>query len=212
MINSYQIILDGQEAGPYTQRELMDMEIDADTLVLSPLAKDWQYAVDLPEFRGYFESIGIYAPTQANMAGFWWRLVAYIIDYIIQIILLLVLFTIIAVIVVAAGGTINIDILTSTKMNDRLLTNLIGAAFNILYHSICESTRLRGSFGKLALRISVVDANGQKLRFTQAFSRNLGKMGSSLVFGIGFLSVLWNDHRQAWHDQWSKSYVIRREV
>jgi hypothetical protein len=49
-------------------------------MVLSPKADDWQRASDLPEFFEYFEAKGVYFPTEDNLATFWWRLLAYLID------------------------------------------------------------------------------------------------------------------------------------
>lgn len=213
MINTYYLLIDGEKTGPYTQYELIDMGIDASTFVLSPLAgeDEWQHASDLPEFRAYFESIGVYVPSAENMAGFWWRLLAYVLDYIILAVFIFLLTMVVVTILITTGvmsATFDFD---REDTETKLITNLIGIVCNIFYHSVCEATRLRGSLGKLALKLSVVDINGNNLTFRQALSRNIGKVASAFALGIGFLSVLWDPNKQAWHDQWAKTYVIRRQ-
>ncbi|MDB5129024.1 DUF4339 domain-containing protein, partial [Mucilaginibacter sp.] len=80
MTDSYFVFKNNQEEGPFTLEEVMETGLDVDTMVLSPLADDWQRASDLPEFFEYFETKGIYFPTEDNLATFWWRLLAYLID------------------------------------------------------------------------------------------------------------------------------------
>jgi hypothetical protein len=83
MLNTYYLIEDGQQTGPFSHHELMDRGITAEELVLSPITNQWESAAAMFEFADYFESQGIYYPTRALVANFWWRLLAYIIDYII---------------------------------------------------------------------------------------------------------------------------------
>lgn len=206
MINSYYLLINNEKTGPYTQYELMDMDLDVNTLILSPLADDWQEMSDLPEFAYYFENRGIYLPRKANLASFWWRLLAYIIDYIMIIIGAMILGVIYFTIKAFAGGTVTAE---DNAANEGIY-NILGVALMIIYHSVCEATTLRGGIGKVACKLSVVDVDGNRLTFGKAFSRNAGKLLSSLVLGIGFLRILWDDHNQAWHDSIAKTYVIRR--
>lgn len=90
MINAYYVKTDGEQEGPFTHIELMEKGIKPNTLVLSPLLPEWQYAIMLPELKTYFESEGIYYPTRQSTATFWWRLLAYAIDYALYMMLALV--------------------------------------------------------------------------------------------------------------------------
>jgi uncharacterized RDD family membrane protein YckC len=78
------------------------------------------------------------------------------------------------------------------------------------YHATFESSRLQGSIGKIVCKLKVVNAAGERIPFGTALGRNFGKILSSLVCGMGFLIVLWNDNRQAWHDQLAKTFIIRK--
>ena len=54
MNSDYYILEDGEQKGPFTFDELIEMEPDLHTRVLSPNADGWQDACDLPELYDYF--------------------------------------------------------------------------------------------------------------------------------------------------------------
>jgi uncharacterized RDD family membrane protein YckC len=205
MINEYYILKHGQQDGPYTHTQLMDMNIDADDFLLSPLAEGLQHAGDLPEFQEYFVAKGIYLPDERNVANFWWRLLAYIIDYV----LLFVVTTVGTVLILLIKKMLfhNIDYETE---DSRYLTTLISVLVWISYNAVFEATKLQASIGKIVCKMIVVDAHGQRLDFSKALARNFGKILSSLLCGVGFLTVLWSPMHQAWHDQMAKTYVIKK--
>lgn len=206
MINEYYIFRDNEKHGPYSHTELMDMEVDATELVLSPLATDWQEAFELPEFDEYFKSIGIYVPTADNVANFGWRLLAYVIDYIIIIVAVMVIGALIAVIERLVTG----NVFDAESKSIDLLFRLIGIVVLIFYNATFEATKMEGSIGKFICRLVVVDLKGQRLSFSQALQRNVSKIVSSLVCGVGFLVCLWNPMKQCWHDQIAKTFIVRK--
>ena len=207
MADGYYISKNEEEQGPFTQEEVMQMHLDADTMVLSPLAEDWERASDLPEFFHYFEARGFYFPTEDNLASFWVRLLAYFIDYIITSIALsfFIPASILPIYLRLLNNTYTIDDL-SIYCQFLLVTFIITA----IYNAVCEASTMQGSIGKRVCGIVVVDADGRKLSFLKAFFRNLGKFVSGMVFGIGYLAIFWDDHRQAWHDKFAKTYVLVR--
>src|SRR5580693_2533682 len=113
MLNSYYIIEDGQQTGPFSHTELMERGLPPDALILSPIINDWQNAIDLPEFSRYFESLGVYPPTKTNTASFWWRLLAWVIDYIFFLILMVALATLSGFISAFTTISVNYDFLDS---------------------------------------------------------------------------------------------------
>lgn len=205
MEENYYITRDKTEEGPFTLKELMQADIDADTLILSPNAADWQRASDLPELFHYFEARGYYFPTEDNLAGFGWRLLAYIADSFIMSYPIAFLrpegFD--AIYKRALNGGATVDDL-GTMMQFNLLTFLVMA----MYHTICEFSPLQGSLGKKLFRLTVVDADGRRLSFFRALTRNIGKIVSGTALFIGYLWVLWDNRKQAWHDKWAKAYVL----
>jgi uncharacterized RDD family membrane protein YckC len=63
--------------------------------------------------------------------------------------------------------------------------------------------------GKLMLDCEIVNAkDGKPITFQQALLRYLGYFVSTLVFGLGFLWVLWDKRKQGWHDKIAGTVVI----
>jgi uncharacterized RDD family membrane protein YckC len=207
MEDNYYIAHDNTEEGPFTLEQLMQGDLDADTLVLAPNATDWQRASDLPELFHYFEAMGYYFPTEDNLAGFGWRLAAYVVDSFIMSYPIAFFkpenFNEIYQRALNGGATVT-DLDTMLKFN--LTTFLIMA----IYHAICEFSPLQGSLGKKFFRLTVVDADGRRLSFLKALTRNIGKIVSGTALFIGYLWVLWDSRKQAWHDKWAKAYVLVR--
>ncbi|QHS55550.1 RDD family protein [Mucilaginibacter sp. 14171R-50] len=207
MTEGYYISINDREEGPYTLEELLGMHLELDTMVLSPLGGDWQRASDLPELFDYFEAQGFYFPTEDNLAGFWWRLLAYVIDSVIVSNLLSLV-----------TGDITAPIYK--KMLDNTLTKedmplffqvtLMNFLVFAFYNAICEATPLQGSPGKKICRLVVVDTDGRRLSMGRALLRNLSKFLSQIVFLVGYLAILWDDHKQAWHDKIARTYVLVR--
>ena len=206
MINEYYLLYDGEKKGPYTHDELMSEELAPDTLVLSPIMTDWQRACKVAEFHTYFISRGIYVPGRANYAGFWWRLLAYIIDYVLLLIGV-VLFVSILVFLKDTGVIGSYQHL----LEDSVSFSLVNVLCFLVYHILFESIKTQGSIGKIICKLAVVDANGSRITFGQAAGRNFSKLLSSLLCGLGFLSALWDREQRTWHDHIAKAYVVRKK-
>jgi len=210
MSSDYYILEDGEQTGPFSFDELIDMVLEIHTRVLSPLADGWLDACDLPEFYPYFEAHGIYFPTGDNLASFWWRLLAYLIDTVILYFVTEFIFIILA----SKGITFNIktyDDLFKLPVNQILELQLISSLPLIIYNSVCEASSMKGSLGKRACRIVVVDVDGVGLTYPNALGRSIGKVFSIAIFYFGFLSIFWSEHRQALHDYLAKTYVVKRD-
>jgi len=214
MAYEYYILEGGEQRGPYTFNDLTQMDLDVHTRILSPLEETWQDACDLPEFYPYFEKRGIYLPTGDNLASFGWRLMAWVIDYVILSFINNFVFSGLA----AVGFTYKLptmDQLAKAPITDLMSAHdlftlmLIINLVMILYHAAWESSPLQGSLGKKLCRLVVVDLDGQRLTFVNAFLRNLGKIVSGSILGIGYLNIIWNEHKQAWHDIFAKTYVVK---
>jgi uncharacterized RDD family membrane protein YckC len=100
---------------------------------------------------------------------------------------------------------------TKLPMN-QLKLNLIGFSVSVIYNTLFEATPMRGSIGKKLCKMAVVDADGKGLSLGKAFIRNLSKFISGAALCIGYLNILWDEHRQGWHDQIARTYVIRQEA
>jgi uncharacterized RDD family membrane protein YckC len=66
--------------------------------------------------------------------------------------------------------------------------------------------------GKRALRMYVVKEDGRRAGFGTMLLREwIGKWISGLVFGLGYLWILLDKDRQAWHDKLASTYVVERQ-
>jgi uncharacterized RDD family membrane protein YckC len=207
-MTNYFILEDGEQTGPFTFDELMDMGLDIHTRVLTSSADGWQDACDMPEFFEYFEAQGIYFPTLDNLASFWWRLLAFLIDYVILSFILQLIFFILA----SNGITFNLkslDDLLKLSVSKLLILQLISSGTLIIYNAAGEASAMKGSLGKRVCRMVVVDADGVGLTFLNALARSFGKVLSLIFWGLGFLSIFFTEHRQALHDILAKTYVVK---
>jgi uncharacterized RDD family membrane protein YckC len=133
-------------------------------------------------------------------AGFWIRVVAYLIDGVLLYIVMFLLMTIFGIgmftdpmnIDYGALGTIYaISILTS-----------------IGYFAGMESSAKQATLGKMAVGIKVGNENGEKISFMNAVGRLLGKIVSALILYIGFMMAGWDAKKQALHDKMAGTYVF----
>ena len=203
MLQVYYILQKGERTGPFTFDELMETGVDVHTRILSPLAENWEDACDLPEFSGYFQSKNYYFPTEANLATFGWRLLAYLVDFIILVMLMVVAINIFT----AFGVTFNIN-----KYADVVKLQLLFFAVLVLYNASCEALPLMGSPGKKACGLVVVDVDGRRISFLNAMVRSAGKAMSIFLMYTGFFSILFTEYKQALHDLLAKTYVIRKGI
>lgn len=141
-------------------------------------------------------------------ASFGKRVVAYIIDSIIV--------GLIAGIPI--GCLIGITTAFAMEMSEEvyiiaiIAVSLIGVLWaviaSVLYFAIMWS-RTGQTLGKKWLGIKVVTAEWIPPSFWRAAGRAIIGYGlSDLVFGLGFLWMLWDDYQQCWHDKLFSTYVI----
>jgi uncharacterized RDD family membrane protein YckC len=85
------------------------------------------------------------------------------------------------------------------------LTSLLGTGF--LYFTFFYSFG-GASIGKHLMGLRVVRADGRPLRPARAALRTLAYVVSMLLFYAGFLNVLVDDRRRAWHDILNGTVVV----
>ena len=137
------------------------------------------------------------AVTMAEMqpAGFWLRVVAFIVDDA----LLLLLGVAMMAGAASAGGEEMLG-----------LIYWLWVLVTFLYWPVLESTARRATVGKGLLGLVVADVDGGRLSFVRSLLRNLAKIISSIPFGIGFLLAAFTSRKQALHDLITKAVVLRQ--
>ncbi|MDB5115521.1 MAG: hypothetical protein JWQ79_1013 [Mucilaginibacter sp.] len=204
MNKEYYILEGDDKRGPFTFNELIGMDIDIHTEILLPFAEAPVYASELPEFNAYFEAQGIYFPTGDNLAGYGSRIFAFIIDYILISAIVGLIDIRSGLIVLPAEPKFILPYPASM-----ILVGTFSATF-LLYNTIFELTKWKGSLGKIMCRLIVVDIDGKRLKVVNALVRNLGVLISLMIYALPFLTVFFNEHRQAWYDKITKSYIVTK--
>jgi len=158
-------------------------------------------------------------------AGFWRRLVAYLIDM---------------GLLVAVQGAIALAVLVSDPGDLQAVANLslIGAALTWAYFTVLESSPMRATVGKLAMSAYVADEHGDPLTFARANARYFLKfiaivlvnllgvlavftpmrqlLGPLIVAGLllqylGWATAAFTSQKQALHDVLAGTLVLRRQ-
>lgn len=73
-------------------------------------------------------------------------------------------------------------------------------------------TRNGQTLGMQAWRIRVQTLDGYRLSWSQALLRFMLAIPSLLLFGLGYIWILFNDERLAWHDKLSDSCMVQLPV
>ena len=143
-------------------------------------------------------------------AGFWLRLLAYLLD---SFLLGLVLGAVFRPILVSNHvGTSVRDLwefYSSGTRQANAFVLLIQLA-NWLYFASFESSAWQATPGKKMLGLRVTDLAGQRVSFARASGRYFGKFVSTLIFLIGFLMAGFTAKKQALHDILASCLVLRK--
>lgn len=138
-------------------------------------------------------------------ATFFQRLVASLIDAVWIILLVtLLLYLVFGNEFFTAVHDFSFTSLENFQWQIPLIENLLPALLTIIFWLKYAATP-----GKLLLDCEIVNAkDGKPITFQQALLRYLGYFISSLVFGLGFLWVLWDKRKQGWHDKIAGTVVV----
>lgn len=138
-------------------------------------------------------------------AGFGVRLLAWLLDLLIATFIAIVA-SFLAGIVLGLGMVI-------WRWNIGGATQLVGWVVALpvswLYHAILMSSRHQTTWGGMATGIVVVDMQGARISFMRATVRWVVSLFSSLIAGIGYLLMLFNDEHQTLHDMVAGTLVIK---
>lgn len=143
-----------------------------------------------------------YGPTFAY-SGFWRRVAAALLDGLIVSVPTRIIST------VASAGESGATIGYGLTPGASLAVSLINTIIGVSYYAYLEGTRGQ-TVGKMALGIKVVDADGGgMIGIPRGIGRYFARILSAIVFGLGYLWMLWDGRKQCWHDKLVRSVVIR---
>lgn len=154
---------------------------------------------------------GVAPVTAVTYAGFWIRLLAWIID---AIVLAVVQGIVQWVFFGSAFRRVNFE--PGARPEDFLgpMMGLVGAAWliGIVTGSCYERffvAKLGATPGKMALGLKVVRPNGGPVDLGRAFGRYFAKMLSALILGIGYIMIGFDSEKRGLHDIICDTRVVR---
>ncbi len=140
-------------------------------------------------------------------AGFWKRVAAYLIDYVIL--------TIFAMIV---GGVVGLGIggatvftggsMSTGQAFSELIGALIGLVIGLLYYGGFHASSGGATPGKMAIGIKVVRSDGQRILLARSMGRYFASILSALILLIGYLMAAFTGRKQALHDMICDTVVV----
>ena len=141
-------------------------------------------------------------PFTPRYAGFWLRLVAWLIDG-----------AILAFFGWILGQVFGVSTVEATPERFAVAYHLPGIVWMIagwIYYAGFETSGFQGTPGKLILGLAVTDRTGDRPDFGKASIRYWGKILSSLIFMLGYVMAAFTARKQALHDLMAGCLVIKR--
>jgi uncharacterized RDD family membrane protein YckC len=127
-----------------------------------------------------------YTAGASPYAGFWVRVGAYLVDFLVLCVPIVILFFI-------------------------PILGIIADAVGVwLYFALQESSAHQATIGKRAMGIYVTDLYGRRLSFGQATGRHFSKIISGMILDIGFIMVAFTQKKQGLHDMIAGTLVLRK--
>ena len=144
------------------------------------------------------------AYSEVQYVGFWWRVLASIIDSIVTGIGG-------AIIGGVIGGVMGLTLGASDSvlMVIELIGNIVGIIIGWLYSALLESSVHQATLGKMAIGVRVTDLNGGRISFARATGRHFAKILSAIILLIGFIMVAFTEKRQGLHDMIAGTLVVK---
>lgn len=225
---------DGERHGPYSENDVREWlrtgKVSPDDLGWYQGMTDWKPLSALfPEEPPALDRA--YSPPKAPLqtapdrerslqdhAGFWKRVVAYILDYIVLVIPNLAISKLLGA---DAAQAALLQSAQSAGTDPQALMSAYGAFYGAmlpamlvqiviawLYFAVCESSSWQATLGKLAMGIRVVDLQGQRISFLRATGRYFAKILSGMILCIGYLMVAFTERKQGLHDIIASTLVL----
>lgn len=140
--------------------------------------------------------------------GFWWRVLAYIIDWVILQIASSFVSGLFGFGLALPLTGIGVDDFTTMWT---MALGMISAIFvlNWLYFALMESSKLQATVGKLAIGVVVTDLRGERLSFARATGRYFAKILSIMILCIGYIMVAFMPRKQGLHDLIASTLVYK---
>jgi len=158
-------------------------------------------------------------------AGFWMRVMAFILDH-------LILGFIKAILIFPFSVALSFGSMFSRENNDFYFASytfietgseaaavfaflytlvimfILNTIVEWLYYAFFESSKKMATPGKFILGLKVTDFSGSRISFGKATGRYFSKFLSSMILGIGYIMAAFTERKQTLHDILANCFVI----
>ena len=137
-----------------------------------------------------------------NPAGFWIRLIAFLVDYI--------LLSVAGILITAIFIDIDADPALSELFWEAsgwttvIVTAFVSAAYYTITVGLWGQTLGKSIFG-----LKITRTNGSRISYVRAFVRYWAYMVSFVPLGIGFVAIALSSQKRGWHDLICDTRVVR---
>lgn len=144
------------------------------------------------------QSLAVSQKTEDRYAGFWIRVLAACIDFVILAAIGYLLFGSEVTKISAGQGSL------SAKITYYGWKASVPVLYTFLFWTFFSATP-----GKLACGIGIIKTDDTRLSWKRALLRLVAYVPSAVVLFIGFIWVGFERHKQGWHDKIAETYVVR---
>ncbi len=204
----------GRQHGPVAEQSIANWLksgfLSPDDLLWRSGMNDWAPASEIPEFGGQPSPPGgtlAAAPEGVRAyAGFWLRLVAYVIDSVLLGIVLAV-YWMPRLPIEATEGDLQSMMQEMQGRPDLMLSAFL---LPLIYFTILESSRWQASLGKKLLKLRVTDTGGLRIPWWRAALRRLlFDLILRFTYGIGHILAGFTPRKQGVHDLLARCLVVK---
>jgi uncharacterized RDD family membrane protein YckC len=174
-------------------------------------AADWMPIVQVPGFQGFrlppIPSSSLSLPRIPELpgagsvfAGFWLRLVAFLIDVIILLI---------------PKGLVDLMVFGTTSNEHGgadALSQIFYLGLDWVYFAALESSSWQGTIGKKILGLRVTDLAGERISFARASGRFFAQFVSTIILCIGYIMIAFTEKKQGLHDMMAGTIVTKKTI
>jgi uncharacterized RDD family membrane protein YckC len=200
-----------QADGPFTGYVLKDKiakrEIGAETNIAELGANEWQRLADVPAFAALLPpalpDAAAAVAAGVEYAGFWIRLLAYIIDVIVLELFSLAIGAVLGIALAAGGMLHKVQPVTGADAIPHAFVAffwIIGFALTIGYNVYFNSGTWQATPGKRLLGLHLVTLTGEPVSPWLAFGRWLAYLLDGLTLYVGFMMIGWTREKTGLHD------------
>lgn len=142
-----------------------------------------------------------------SYGGFWKRLAAYILDWLILTVISIVLLVALGFFLASKGIDEDNE---AALMGVGLAVDFVTLFIAWLYYAGMESSAKQATLGKLALGMQVTDMKGERITFLRASVRFFSKILSMLILLIGFIMIAFTEKKQGLHDLIAGTLIVNK--